>query len=120
MKTLTAILILLFVTSTTTFAQTKAINSVTEYAKFPDRIIAYRVIGKGTPIVLVNRFRGTLDTWDPLFLDELAKNHRVITFDYTGIGYSTGKLPTDITLVAKDVADLATYLKLSNITVAGW
>ena len=37
--------------------------------------------------------RGTLDTWDPLFLDELAKSNRVITVDYPGVGYSEGELP---------------------------
>lgn len=31
--------------------------------------IAYRRIGRGPMIILANRLRGTLDTWDPLFLD---------------------------------------------------
>jgi pimeloyl-ACP methyl ester carboxylesterase len=120
MKTFISTLALLFITSATTFAQTRAINSTTEYAKLSDRKIAYRSIGSGTPIILVNRFRGTLDTWDPLFLDNLAKTHRVITFDYTGIGYSSGQLPTDITVVAKDVSDLAAYLKLKKTILLGW
>lgn len=95
-------------------------TSQTQFIEKNERKIAYRSIGKGTPIVLVNRFRGTLDTWDPLFLDKLAENHKVITFDYTGIGNSTGKLPTDISLVAQDVKDLSEALKLNKITVLGW
>lgn len=99
---------------------TKAIESKTQFAEIEGRKLAYRSIGKGTPIIFVNRFRGTLDTWDPLFLDKMAENFNVITFEYTGIGSSTGTLPTDITVVAKDVMDLASALKLNKIIVLGW
>jgi len=95
-------------------------GSETQYAELSGRTLAYRSIGSGTPIILSNRFRGTLDTWDPLFLDTLAENFRIITFDYTGIGYSTGTLPTNVTSVAKDIKDLASYLKLDKIVVLGW
>jgi pimeloyl-ACP methyl ester carboxylesterase len=98
----------------------KALQSKTQFAEVEGRKLAYRSIGKGTPIILVNRFRGTLDTWDPLFLDKLAENFNVITFEYTGIGSSTGTLPTDVTVVAKDVKDLADALKLKKIIVLGW
>ena len=97
-----------------------ALNSTTEFADVPGRKIAYRSIGQGTPIILVNRFRGTLDTWDPLFLDKLAENYRVITFDYSGIGYSTGTLPTDLKEVAQDVKDLAAFLKIEKTIIMGW
>lgn len=97
-----------------------AAHSETQYADFSDRKIAYRTIGEGNPIILINRFRGTLDTWDPLFLDLLAAKNQVITFDYSGIGYSTGKLPTDIKDVAKDIKDLADFLKIKKAAFMGW
>lgn len=97
-----------------------ATNSETQFAALPGRTIAYRSIGEGNPIILINRFRGTIDTWDPLFLDLLAEKHRVITFDYSGIGYSTGTLPTDIKEVAKDVTDLADFLKIEKTILMGW
>lgn len=97
-----------------------ALNSKTEFADVSGRKIAYRSIGKGDPIILVNRFRGTLDTWDPLFLDQLAEKYKVITFDYSGIGYSTGTLATDLKDVAKDVKDLADFLKIKKTIVIGW
>lgn len=100
--------------------KTNAVNSQTEFADVSGRKIAYRSIGSGEPIILVNRFRGTLDTWDPLFLDLLSEKHQVITFDYTGIGHSTGTLPTDIKEVAKDVKDLADYLKIKKTILIGW
>lgn len=98
----------------------KAIESKTQFAEVQGRKLAYRSIGKGTPVIFVNRFRGTLDTWDPLFLDKMAENFNVITFEYTGIGSSTGTLPTDISVVARDVKDLADALKLKKVIVLGW
>jgi len=98
-------------------------NAATVKTKFVEtggRKIAYRSIGKGTPLILANRFRGNLDVWDPLFLDSLAKNFQVITFDYSGFGLSTGKPPTDILGFAKDVKDLAEALKFKKIIVGGW
>ncbi|MDQ6472536.1 alpha/beta hydrolase [Flavobacterium sp. LHD-80] len=100
--------------------KTTATTSETQFADLSDRKIAYRSIGNGTPLILINRFRGTIDTWDPLFLDLLAEKYRVITFDYSGIGYSTGTLPTDVKEVAKDVKDLADYLKIEKAIFIGW
>jgi pimeloyl-ACP methyl ester carboxylesterase len=55
------------------------------------RRLAYRVLGEGKTILLCTRFRGTMDDWDPAFLDGLAANGmRVVIFDYTGLGLSTG------------------------------
>ena len=61
-----------------------AIRAMTNFVQIGERKIAYRSIGKGLPIIMVNRFRGTLDTWDPAFLDSLASEFNVITIDYTG------------------------------------
>jgi pimeloyl-ACP methyl ester carboxylesterase len=98
----------------------KFYNTETSFADTGDRKIAYRSYGKGKPIIFVNRFRGTLDTWDPLFIKMMAKKFNVITFDYSGIGSSTGNMAPDIVIVAKDVKDLADALKLNTIIVLGW
>lgn len=92
----------------------------TSFADLGDRKIAYRSYGKGKAVIFINRFRGTLDTWDPLFIKMMAKKFNVITFDYSGIGSSTGNMPSEITLVAQDVKDLANALKLDTIVVLGW
>jgi pimeloyl-ACP methyl ester carboxylesterase len=52
--------------------------------------IAHKVIGNGEPIVFLARFRGTLNDWDPAFVDAVAKSYRVILFDGPGVGLSTG------------------------------
>lgn len=97
-----------------------SLTAETAFAETGDRKLAYRMIGNGEPIILCNRFRGTLDTWDPHFLDALAEKYTVITFDYTGIGSSTGSLPTDIIEVAKDVKDLADRLGIERTILLGW
>ncbi len=98
----------------------KAVEITTQFAAVEGRTLAYRIMGKGSPIIFINRFRGTLDTWDPLFLAQMAQQYQIILFDYTGIGSSTGELPTDVTLVAKDIKDLADYLKIEQTAILGW
>lgn len=40
----------------------------------------------GVPVVLLSRFQGTLDDWDPEVLSRLTARPRVITFDNAGPG----------------------------------
>ncbi|QSB28451.1 alpha/beta fold hydrolase [Flavobacterium sp. CLA17] len=98
----------------------KFYETETLFADTGDRKIAYRSYGKGKTIIFVNRFRGTLDTWDPLFITMMAKRFNVITFDYSGIGSSGGTMAPDIAIVAKDIKDLADWLKLGTFIVLGW
>lgn len=59
----------------------------------PSAIFTYRRLGPrgGIPLVLLNRVRGTIDSWDPQLLDYLAAAHDVIVFDDIGVGYTTGQ-----------------------------
>ena len=98
----------------------KASTTATLYATIDNKQIAYRKIGNGIPIILANRFRGTIDTWDPLFLDLLAETNTVVTFDYTGIGYSEGELPMNLHDVAAEVVKMADYLNYDKFIVGGW
>ena len=82
-------------------------------------MIAYRSVGKGPAFVLCNRFRGTLDTWDPAFIDGLARRFRVITFDFRGMGRSTGEAPTTIMAMADDAKDLIEALDLDKVVLGG-
>lgn len=101
-------------------AQELAARAATRYVDVAGDRIAYRSIGAGPPMILLTRMRGTLDTWDPLFLDELAKSNRVITVDYPGVGYSSGTLPPQIGEVANFVAAFADALGLDRFVLAGW
>lgn len=92
----------------------------TQYVQVgPDRI-AFRTLGEGAPILMANRFRGTLDTWDPLFLDALAKHHTLVFFDYPGIGYSQGTLPDRIDELTRFIDAFATAIGVQQFTLLGW
>ncbi|WP_084454582.1 alpha/beta fold hydrolase [Algoriphagus terrigena] len=99
---------------------TTAVNSKTKYLKAEGHMIAYRSIGKGTPIILCNRYRGNLDSWDPAFLDALATRYQVIIFDYSGFGLSTGVAPSDMETFAGDVKSIATALGFEKFVLGGW
>ena len=93
----------------------------TRFADVGERRLAYRSIGTGQPIVLCNRFRGVLDMWDPAFLDGLAAHgFTVVTFDYTGLGQSTGERTYNPASLARDARDLISVLGLKNVVIGGW
>lgn len=99
----------------------KALNAQNQTVEVKGRRLAYRSFGEGSPIVLCARFRGTMDIWDPAFLDALAANGlRVITFDYSGLGHSTGQKTMNPIEMAEDVVDLIDALGLGEAVVSGW
>src|SRR5882724_5706566 len=58
-----------------------------------DARIAYRSFGtsSGVPLVFCQRFRGTMDHWDPALLDMLARERPIVLFDNAGVGMSSGQ-----------------------------
>lgn len=94
----------------------------TKHIKVGDETIAYRSFGQETeiPLVLTHRFRGTIDDWDPAFLDALAAKRHVIVFDSAGIGASTGTPPDSIPGVAKFALDFIAALGLKQVDLLGW
>lgn len=100
--------------------QTTALTAETQFTDFGDYQLAWRSFGQGPYLLLYNRFRGIMDTWDPLFIDTLATHNTVVLFDYPGIGDSSGNLPTDITLVAESGIRLMNHLQATQFHVAGW
>lgn len=99
----------------------KAVTAPTQYVDRNGRRLAYRDFGAGVPIVLCVRFRGTMDSWDPAFLDGLVDHgFRVIVFDYSGLGASTGERTYNPQSLAKDALDLMDELGLDTAVIGGW
>jgi pimeloyl-ACP methyl ester carboxylesterase len=88
----------------------------------PSARFTYRRIGPrgGVPLVLLQRFRATIDWWDPEFLDGLAADHDVITFDNVGTGYTTGDPPDSVEALADGAAEFIDALGLDEVDVLGW
>ena len=40
--------------------------------------VGYREFGSGPPLVLITGYGGTMESWDPRFVDALAQHHRVV------------------------------------------
>lgn len=74
----------------------------------------------GIPLLLLQRFRGTLDDWDPAFIAAISEDRRVIRFDSAGIGRSEGEVPDTIAGMALVAAELVERLGLSKIDLLGW
>jgi pimeloyl-ACP methyl ester carboxylesterase len=84
--------------------------------------LGYRAFGKGRPIVFVQGLGGSIDGWDPRFLDAVAKQgRRVVVFDNEGVGRSRmRKGELTVRRMADDAAALIRKLKLRRPDVFGW
>ena len=75
--------------------------------------IAYKMLGKGDPILLFNGASDNMNAWDPSFLKVISSNHTVIVFDSRGIGNTTiGSKPYSMQQLANDTAGLLDALKI--------
>ena len=83
--------------------------------------IAYKMLGRGEPILLFNGASDGMDAWDPSFLTGLSSNHTVIAFDQRGIANTTiGSKPYTYQQIADDAAGLLDALKIPKVDVMGY
>lgn len=97
-----------------------ALSAPNQLVEVGGRTLAYRTFGTGPNLVLCIRLRGTMDMWDPLFLDSLARTFTVTVFDYSGLGLSTGTPSYGKADMARDVNDLVEALGLGKVIIGGW
>jgi pimeloyl-ACP methyl ester carboxylesterase len=83
--------------------------------------VEYRVTGSGPALVLIMGYAGTMETWDPHFVDMLARHFRVYLFDNAGTG-RTASLASPLTIdaMANQTSALITELHLGSPDVLGW
>jgi pimeloyl-ACP methyl ester carboxylesterase len=104
---------------------------MTSYSSLPNKLIsapsgvdyAYRDTGGGgggAPLVLLQHFRGNLDSWDPALIDALAPGRRVITFDNAGVGGSTGTTPDTVAQMARDAIAFLAAVDLGQVDLLGF
>jgi pimeloyl-ACP methyl ester carboxylesterase len=83
--------------------------------------IAYRRIGNGRPLLILNGFAATSADWDPLFIHGLASYSELILLDNRGIGGSADDgRPFDIARLAIDAAYVIETLGFERISILGW
>jgi pimeloyl-ACP methyl ester carboxylesterase len=76
--------------------------------------------GTGTPLLLLQHFRGNLDNWDPALIDSLSDGRRVLTFDNVGVGGSTGVTPSTIAEMAGGALTFIEALGLDRVDILGF
>jgi pimeloyl-ACP methyl ester carboxylesterase len=83
--------------------------------------VAYRVLGSGPPLVLITGYAGTMQSWDPRFVNALATHYRVVIFDNSGVD-GTAQLPGTLTIdaMADQTSALISALGLGRPNVLGW
>ena len=83
--------------------------------------IAYRRLGSGRPLIVLNGLAATSADWDPSFIDRLASGNEIILLDNRGIGASTDDgAPFDIAKLAGDTARVIEALEFERASVLGW
>jgi pimeloyl-ACP methyl ester carboxylesterase len=82
---------------------------------------AYRDVGSGeVPLVLFQHFRGNLENWDSALIDALTQNRRVVTFDYVGVGGSTGQTDHTIAEMARGTVAFLDAMQLAEVDLLGF
>jgi pimeloyl-ACP methyl ester carboxylesterase len=109
MKNIFLLTILMILKMTTTNAQSDNANYT--YATVPTKFVeangikfAYRSYGKegDIPVIYFNHLTANLDNCDPRIMDAVAAKRQIISFDYRGVGATTGKQGESIADMALD------------------
>ena len=82
--------------------------------------IAWYERGQGPPLLMLTGTGSTMAEWDPALLRLLARNHRLILFDYPGVGRSGPWRGHSFDSLAGATAGLMAAIDLPNADVLGW
>ena len=83
--------------------------------------IAYRRLGSGQPLLVLNGLGATSADWDPSFIGRLASANELVLLDNRGIGASTDDgAAFDIPKLADDAAQVIEALGFGAPSVLGW
>ena len=94
----------------------------TQHVEANGNKFAYRRLGQssGTPLVMIQHFRGTIDHWDPAIINQLAAQRPIVLLDNGGVGKSSGEVPTTYAGWAENVIALLAALGIRQIDLLGF
>jgi len=85
-----------------------------------DTRIAWYERGQGPPLVMLTGTGSTMAEWDPALLRLLARDHRLILFDYPGLGLSGPWYGDSFDSLADTTAGLMNAIGAPEADVLGW
>jgi pimeloyl-ACP methyl ester carboxylesterase len=99
------------------------------YATVPTQFVeangikfAFRSYGKkgDIPVVYFNHLTANLDNCDPIIMDAIAAHRHIISFDYRGVGATTGEQGTSIPDMAKDAVAFIHALGFKQVDIVAF
>jgi pimeloyl-ACP methyl ester carboxylesterase len=102
-------------------AQARPFRAEVRRVRVGETRIAYYERGHGPPLVMLIGTGSTMAEWDPALLRLLARHHRLVTFDYPGVGFSgPWRGRTSFDSLANFSAGLMAAIGLPRADVLGW
>ncbi len=97
-------------------------TAATQYVEANGTRYAYRKLSasSGTPLVLLQHFTGTMDSWDPAVVNALAVDRPVIVFNNAGVGTSTGTTPNNVDQMTVDAESFIKALGFTEVDLLGF
>ncbi len=96
-------------------------NTETRKVRVGDIDMAYKMFGKGEPILLISGSGNVMDNWPLHLLQKLSSSHKVIIFDNRGVGNTTsGIKPFSINQFVNDTVGLMDALNIEKADVIGF
>jgi pimeloyl-ACP methyl ester carboxylesterase len=102
----------------------------TQFETTPNRYVvasdgvkyAYRKLGVpgSRPLVFLQHFTGTMDSWDPAVVNALARHRSVVIFDNAGVGASSGRTPDNVAQMTVDAEAFIAALDLGDVDLLGF
>jgi len=94
----------------------------TEFIEAAGTRLAFRRVGSesGVPLICLQHFSGTMDSWDPAVIDGLGECRPVIVFDNAGIGRSAGETPATVEEMAAVARAFITTIESGPIDLLGY
>ena len=97
-----------------------AFQAKVHHARVGRTQIAWYERGQGSPLLMLIGTGSTMAEWDPALLRLLARDHRLILFDYPGVGRSGPWRGRDFDSLARAAAGLMDAIHLDRADVLGW
>lgn len=116
------LIVLLLVVTVPDRSSGSAERLVIRHADVPGARLAYYTRGRGPTLLMNMGSASTMSEWDPALLERLARRHRLVIYDYRGVGRSSRVRARgmSIPLLADDAARLLDRLEVKRADVLGW
>ncbi len=120
---------LLLIAATFSVVESSSVSAAEKLETVPTKYLeangikfSYRTLGpkSGTPLVFLQHFTGTMDSWDPAVVNALAKTRPVIVFNNRGVGATNGEVADNIELMTKDAYAFIQALGYKQVDLLGF